>query len=148
MDNGSAAAMRQWAASLSNWAKKNASALQLDDRYDISLQGFHTVFRVAPNGQLMVELVAQFAQQDKSTVTDPAFGGLPYRGGTTVIGGADGKVRYVIAKPMSDVRRATQRTYVAQLDARDASLAWCDDTYEAQRMKARTNFAALHRGLH
>lgn len=148
IDGDSAAAMRQWATKLAAWAKKNAAALQLDPDYDIALLGFHTVFRVAPNGQLMVELVAQFVQKDGSTLADPAFGGVPFRGGTTVIGGADGKVRYVIAKPMTDARRVTQRSYVSQLDARDATLAWCSDEYEARRMRARTSFAALHRGLH
>ena len=141
-------AMRKWAAQLVTWARKNGPALHLDARYDVSLLGFHTVFRVAPNGQLIVELVAQFAQQDKDTLTDPAYGGVSFRGGTTVIGGADGKVRYVIAKPMTDARRANQKKFVGQLDATDVALAWSDDQYDATRMKARTNFAALHRGLH
>jgi hypothetical protein len=146
-DDGSAAAMRKWAVLLSKWARGHAAALHLDMRYDIALLGFHTVFRVAPDGQLMVELVAQFGQQDKSVANDEAYGGIPFRGGTTVIGGADGKVRYVIAKPMSDARRERQQKYVTELDATDVSLAWCDDKYMATRMRARTNFAALHRGL-
>jgi hypothetical protein len=144
-DDTSAAAMRKWAAVLTDWARKNADALKLDRNHTVNLAGFHTVFRVAPNGQLMVELVAQFAQEDKATKDDPDYGGISFRGGTTVIGGADGKVRYVIAKPMSDQRRSRQKQYVVDLDATDVALAWCDDKFLATRMKARTNFAALHR---
>ena len=144
---GSAAAVRKWAVQLTDWARRNTDALQLDTRYTIAVLGFHTVFRVAPNGQLVVELVAQFGQQDKATLSDPAYGGVSFRGGTTVIAGAEGKVRYVISKPMTDRRREIQRNYVRSLDATDVALAWCDDKYEATRMRARTNFAALHRGL-
>jgi hypothetical protein len=147
-DDSTAKAMGDWAESLAIWARKNAAALSLDSRHDIAVIGFHTVFRVAPNGQLMVELVAQFGQQDKATLKDVDYGGVPFRGGTTVIAGAEGKVRYVIAKPMTDARRESQKAYVTQLDARDVALAWGDDRREARRMKARTNFAALHRGLY
>ncbi len=148
VDDDSASAMRKWAASLVAWARKNAAALSLHPDHEVSLLGFHTVFRVAPNGQLMVELVAQFGQKDKSSAADPAYGGVPFRGGATVIAGAEGKVRYVIAKPMSDKRRDRQKKFVTQLDATDPSLAWCDDRFMATRMRARTNFAALHRGLY
>jgi hypothetical protein len=146
VDDGSAAAMRRWAVLLVNWARNNAAALSLDPDYDVSLLGFHTVFRVAPNGQLMVELVAQYGQQDKATLDDPDYGGISFRGGTTVIAGAEGKVRYVISKPMTDKRRKDQKNYVTELDATDVALAWCDDRFMARRMRARTNFAALHRG--
>jgi hypothetical protein len=140
--------MGKWASLLSNWARKNAAPLGLDPQHEISLLGFHTVFRVAPDGQLIVELVAQFQQRDKASETDPAYGGVPFRGGATVIAGADGVVRYVICKPMSEERRKKQKEYVGQLDNTDVALAWCDDKYDAQRMRARTNFAALHRGLY
>ncbi|MBI2215044.1 MAG: hypothetical protein HYU52_15455 [Acidobacteria bacterium] len=145
-DDTSAKAMRAWAAELVKWARQHAPALGLDGGADPQLSGFHTNFRVAPSGELMVELVAQFVQTDKESADDPELGGVPFRGGTTVIGGADGRVRYVISKPMSAMRRARQKDYVRELDSTDAALAWCDDKYEARRMKARTSFAALHRG--
>ena len=146
-DDTSGPALKHWAADLVKWARSNGPALQLSPDYTTSLQGFHTVFRVAPSGELIVELVAQFAQIDKASAGDPAYGGIPVRGGTTVIGGSDGTVRYIIAKPMDAERRACQKSYVDELDRSDAALAWCDDRYEARRMRARTSFAALHRGL-
>lgn len=142
------ASMGKWAAMLKNWAKREASSLGLDPAFEISLLGFHTVFRVSPDGQLIVELVAQFSQIDRATEKDPEYGGVPFRGGATVIAGADGIVRYVICKEMSEERRTRQKQFVGQLDNTDVALAWCDDHYEAQRMRARTNFAALHRGLY
>jgi hypothetical protein len=140
--------MNKWAGMLVSWARRESASLGLDSTYEISLLGFHTVFRVSPDGQLLVELVAQFDQQDRATADDAAYGGVPFRGGATVIAGADGVVRYVICKEMSAERRTRQKEYVGHLDNTDVALAWCDDKYEAQRMRARTNFAALHRGLY
>jgi hypothetical protein len=102
---------------------------------------------VSPDGQLAIELVAQFDQDDPDSEGDPDYGGVPVRGGATVIGAADGTVRYVIAKPMSDDRRHRQKDYVSELDRTDFAMAWNDDGYDANRMRARTSFAALHRGL-
>ena len=143
----SAKTMGKWAALLGGWAGREAASLGLDPSLPVELLGFHTVFRVAPDGQLIVELVAQFEQIDRKSEEDPAYGGVPFRGGATVIAGADGVVRYVICKEMSDARRKQQMDYVGRLDETDVALAWCDDAYVAQRMRARSNFAALHRNL-
>ena len=143
-----AGSLDKWAGQLANWARANAGPLGLDRKHTIALLGFHTVFRVSPDGQLLVELVAQFDQKEKGSEKLPELGGVPFRGGATVIAGADGVVRYAISKPMDDARRKKQKRYVERLDSTDVALAWCDDKYEAQRMRARTNFAALHRGLY
>lgn len=145
------------AVELGDWAKRNAAALDLDDRRKIEVQGFHPVFRVAPNGQLQVEVVVQFAQI-QHTDDQPEFGGLPLRGGTTVIAGADGTVRYVISKPLpakgirkekvseAEDRKDRQLTFVEDCDRRDASLPWSNDDYGKKRMAAY-NFRNLHQGL-
>jgi hypothetical protein len=140
--------LNRWAMELRAWATTNARALCLDTKFKINVLGFHTVFRISPDGELLVELVAQFDQHDPNSAADLAYGGVPFRGGATVIAGADGAVRYVICKPMSDERRRAQKEYVSQLDNTDVALAWTDDKYDAVRMRARTNFAALHRGLY
>lgn len=139
--------LKKWAVKLSGWAKEHAAALGLDTRHKIDLLGFHTVFRVSPDGQLAIELVAQFDQVDRATETDPEYGGVPFRGGVTVIAGANGGVRYIVKKPMSDERRERQKAYVTDLDETDFALTWSDGRGEEKRMKARTSFAALHRGL-
>ena len=52
-----------WALKLHDYAKKNAARLDLDPGRPIRLNGFHTVFRIGPDGQLLIELVAQFVQR-------------------------------------------------------------------------------------
>jgi hypothetical protein len=127
------------------WAKANAKALQLDPDVRIDPLGFHATYRVKPNGELVIEVTAQFSQK-VNTVGDPAYGGLPRRGGTTVIAGTDGTVRFVIAKPLaSEARVARQLAYVAARDLADPALAWADERSLARR--ARSGFRSLHRGL-
>ncbi|HEY3052605.1 MAG TPA: hypothetical protein VGK04_04375, partial [Thermoanaerobaculia bacterium] len=140
--------MNRWAAELSRWAVTNAQRLGLDRHHKVALDGFHTVFRFAPDGQLLVELVAQFTQTDDAAAKDPAYGGVAFRGGATVIASASGNVRYVVSKPLHDERRQRQTDYVNELDRADAALAWTDEGYDATRMRARTSFAALHRRLY
>jgi hypothetical protein len=139
------------------YARENAVRLQLDPDRKISVLGFHPVFRVAPRGQLLVEMVVQFAQRDLASVKDVSrLGGLPLRGGTTVIAAANGDVRYVIAKPLESAklaaprqrearyRRERQEAFVRELDDRDPRLAWCDDTYYRKRVALSMNFKTIH----
>jgi hypothetical protein len=143
------------ASGLDDWATDNAELLDLDPR-GIKPHGFHSVFRVAPNGELQVELVAQFVQTGRAD--HALYGGLPVRGGTTVIAAADGKVRYVISKPLPSKairpekqaeaaeRIERQRAFVEACDREDPALPWCDDDYVQARMTYR-NFRSLHQGL-
>lgn len=142
---------------LKQYAAANAVPLRLDPKQKIEVHGFHSVFRVAPDGRLLIELVAQFAQ--KNTAHIDALGGLPLRGGTTLIASADGTVRYIIAKPLptsghpATVQRAAvarlerQRAYVELCDATDLSCAYCGAREFENRMKARMSFRALHQGV-
>jgi hypothetical protein len=149
------------AVQLLAYAKQNAEKLGLDPspHRTITVQGFHPSFRVGPNGQLLIELVAQFTQADDSFTGE--FGGLPLRGGTTVVAAADKRVRYVIAKPLpspslspdrmlaAQERLERQRAFIRLCDANDPRLTWsCEtDNYEATRMAARKSFKALDQGV-
>ncbi len=133
-----------WAKSLKKWGADNAEELGLDPKLEPRVEGFHTVFRVSPGGQLVVELVAQLVQEDETKRDDPAFGGVPALGGCTVIADAAGSVRYVLSKALSEERLAQQADFVARCDEQDAMLPWSDDAYDRRRMKARS-FAQLHR---
>lgn len=137
----------RWAKTLNAWACDNADRLSLRSSPKPSLDGFHTVFRVAPSGRLRVELVTRFTQHDPEAASDPEMGGVQFRGGTTVIARGDGVARYVIAKPMTDERRKAQRDYVKVLDQADARLAWDGGAYQRDRMKLRSRFRALHATL-
>jgi len=146
---------KRYIALLSSYAKANASRLHLDVKLPIEVAGFHSSFRVAPDGQLLIDIVAQFAQCDESTKDE--LGGAPVRGGTTVVASSDGAVRYVIAKPLKSgastrVKRAEaagrterQMEFVERCDQMDAQQAWCSDPADRNtRMLRMHNFAGLH----
>jgi len=132
------------------YAHQNAADLLLDPDQKIHALGVHPVFRVAPSGQLVIELVAQVAQQMPSAdgVAEP----FPVRGGTTLIVSFDGTVKYVIAKAlpggmpegrarsMAQARVDRQRSFVEVLQVRDPMNAFDDEN----RFDLRATFRALH----
>jgi hypothetical protein len=76
-----------------------------------------------------------------------------------VVASAEGKVRYVISKPMrsaniaeelqqqAKLREQRQLEFVDHVDRSDPLLAWGDDAYVKNRIVRRMNFAAMHRGV-
>lgn len=147
----------EFARQLAQYAQANAQALGFDPTppRKIQVRGFHPVFRVAPNGRLLIELVAQFAQQDAGE--RQRFGGVPFRGGATIIASAEGMVRYVITKPFdrsgiaqmaqaADARYCRQRRFVAMADAMNANTPYMSPDEHSNRIAALANFSALHRG--
>jgi hypothetical protein len=146
----------EFAQQLHEYATKNADALGLDKIAKIQVRGFHTVFRVAPNGRLLIELVAQFAQVDRSPTTE--LGGIPFRGGCTLIASSNGEARYLISKPMNtagtDPQRAAkgqtrldkQREYMGMCDMRNPQTPYFTPAEHQSRMLALMNFAGLHGG--
>jgi hypothetical protein len=144
---------------LHSYAQQNTRNFHLSDDPNIKIEvhGFHPVFRVAPNGQLLIELVVQFAQTDRSRTTE--LGGLPLRGGTTLIASADGVIRYVISKPLpsgnlslskkreAEARLERQLSYLRLTDMADPKLSYYSAQELAIRMKLRMNMAALHQGV-
>jgi hypothetical protein len=147
----------EFARSLQRYGQKNAAALGLDPdpSAKVQVRGFHPVFRVAPNGQLLIELVAQFAQQDASLKDE--LGGIPFRGGATLIASANGSVRYLIAKPFhrrsgdasgarAEARLAKQRGFVATVDMMNRKTPYMPSREYANRIAAIANFRSLHGG--
>ncbi|HEX5885879.1 MAG TPA: hypothetical protein VFY67_15155 [Pyrinomonadaceae bacterium] len=141
---------------LRKYAKTHANLLGLDDDRKIEVRGFHPVFRVAPNGRLLIELVAQFTQVDKEVKDE--FGGIPFRGGCTLIASSDGKVRYLISKPMRQAgqdaareqagkaRFERQRDYVDMCDLTSPLTPYLKKNELQQRLVELKNFANLHGG--
>jgi hypothetical protein len=119
----------------------------------------HPSFHTDENGQLLVELVAQWTQTPPeghpARVED---GGVCLRAGTTAVFGADGRVRYVATRPLPGPhlkdnetqkevalgRVADFHAYVAALDADDALPIWTVGGHD-QRMAQRARFSAAHR---
>jgi hypothetical protein len=146
------------AAEFSRWANANTSLLRLDPQRPIKPLGFHPSFRIGSQGQLLLELVMQFVQKD-ADASSKEFGGVPFRGGTTVIASANGTIRYVISKPLphralasqtrreAQERRDKQREFVERSDFHDPTSVWLDQRTYQTRMAQRMNFAALHRSI-
>jgi hypothetical protein len=149
-----------WAAALKLYADQNDLLLGLDAHslHKIRLVGFHPVFRVSPDGSLLTENVVQFVQQSElpNGANPSELGGVPFLGGATVIAAANGKVRYIVSKPVysprldaaqqneAQVRFERQSRLVEEYDLLDPNLAWGDQAYLEQRMKRRLNFALIH----
>lgn len=147
------------AADFAQWANANTSLLRLDPKRPIKPLGFHPSFRIGSQGQLLLELVMQFVQKDEVAAASKEFGGVPFRGGTTVIASPNGTIRYVISKPLphkglttqtrreAEERRDKQREFVERSDFQDPSSVWLDQKTYRARMAKRMNFAALHRSI-
>lgn len=148
---------KQAYAALHAWAVKHAAALDLDPETKVEVNGFHATYRVRPNGELVIELVVQFVQM-LSTLDDSRYGGLPLRGGSTVVASADGDVRFVISKPLpsktiregkrqeAESRRQRQLAFVGRHDAEDAAVPWAGEDYFKGRMQVK-DFRVIHQGL-
>lgn len=147
---------RELAMELHAYAVKNADALGLSKQRKIQVRGFHPVFRVAPNGRLLIELVAQFAQVDNSM--RERLGGIPFRGGCTLVAASDGRCRYLISKPMPDAggdsrraqmgsaRMARQENYLEMCDLNNPMTPYYANGGAGSRMAEMMNFANLHGG--
>ena len=147
-----------FATALHAYATDNAVALGLDPdpKRKIQVRGFHTVFRVAPNGRLLIEIVMQFTQVDRSMQGE--LGGIPFRGGCTLIASSTGEMRYLISKPMPTAngqgaaaaagraRLQAQQDYVGLCDMQNPQTPYYTDPERQQRMAELMNFASLHGG--
>ena len=149
-------ALSSLSKTLWEYARDNGKQLMLDPDASTATQasGVHPVFRVAPNGRLVIELIAQVTQRRPGT--ESGYGGMPERGGTTLIVDFNGNVKYAIAKPLpaaglpekvhqrAVARLKRQSRFVELSDLRDPSTVYMTDAQFAQRSELRARFAALH----
>jgi len=145
---------KEHADKLRHWAKYNPELLHLNPGVPTEATGFHPVFRVGRDGQLLIELVVQFAQKSE---TD--FGGISLRGGSTAVIQANGRLRYIISKPLESAalgpseRRAAkervdrQRAFVDTIDEYDTFHIWQNAGFQKTRIRRLMNLAALHGGI-
>jgi hypothetical protein len=148
------------ARSLADYAHYNRGQLHLHPTEKIEVHAFHPVFRVGSDGGLLVELVVQFAQ--KAADSERHYGGIPLRGGTTLIADAGGRVKYVISKPLprgaaatsadqerevaASSRERRQREYLQLADMADPMMPYYSTDDHSNRMQLRMSFASLHQG--
>jgi hypothetical protein len=137
-------------ATVQGFAMAHRPMLQLDPNLDVEVQGLHPSFRVASNGRVRLDIVAQFVQERERTTEERAkLGGLRLLMGSTVIFNQQGQVRFVIAKPLTDMDAPRARSlkkiadHVAALDEEDLDAIWRDSEYFTRRMIERANFAIM-----
>ncbi|MBI4905335.1 MAG: hypothetical protein HY820_17000 [Acidobacteria bacterium] len=124
--------------------------LRLGDPYKFQtkLIAIHPAFRIGQDGQLLVEAILQYVQHDRRKKSD--YGGVAFRGGSTVIVQSDGRLRYVISKPIhsQDSRRQQMQSFLRAFDARDALQIWRDEMYQKTRLANALGLSTLDRRGH
>lgn len=138
---------------LHDYAKSNVAALLLDPTRPIHPVGLHPGFRVSTTGRLVIELIAQV---DQKRVDEVDRGGVPLKGGTTLIVSFDGTVKYCVAKPLpgehldsrnralASQREEAQAAFLASGDMKDNMVPYLEEIGYAQRAKLRADMATLH----
>lgn len=131
-----------WAAAkLHRYALAHLDKLGLAGPGRIKVDGFHAAFRHGANGQLRVDVAVRYLHSVPADVQKrfgAALGGVPLRGGATVVADATGRVRHVITKPVPTdpnatgatdsgvARLAAVRQWVAQFDGHDLLVPWVE----------------------
>jgi hypothetical protein len=124
-------------------ARNNREYLKLDPDLKVAVRGFHPVHRIAPSGELLMEMVAHFVQTRKPA-DDEDLGGLKYRAGVTMIANIDGHVRYLISKPFIDKRRCDLDAWVNDFD-KESDSGWPSDAPRANRITDAFSARAMDR---
>jgi hypothetical protein len=145
------------------WARRHAYALGLDPALPIALAGIHVAYRQAADRQPRPEIVVQLTQRrpDLEDQTLDKNQRPVLLAGTTLVAAVDGRVEYVVAKPLPFLdpdsarlagafdlhtagadRLATIRRWLEGLEEKDAYSAWT-----RQPAVDRLDFAAVHNGL-
>jgi hypothetical protein len=128
------------ARELHAWAKGRLGFLGLEDGVPLRVVGFHPVHRVAPSGELLVEMVAQLVQTQP---TPEDLGGLRWLAGVTLVATLEGRVRYRVAKPFTEGRLDALRRWVRQFDASTAP-RWTDEPRDPERIVRAFSLRAIH----
>lgn len=133
--------LRDVARRLTIWADGNRARLKLHETVPVAVRGFHPVHRIAPSGELLMEMVVHFVQTEK-TVPGEDLGGLKYRAGTTMIANVDGQIRYLIRKPFNLKRRGDLGFWVNAFDEM-SGLTWPSDQRPTDRIKKAFSARAM-----
>jgi hypothetical protein len=145
----------QAAASLHRYALANADRLGLAGPGRLRVDGFHAAFRTGSGGQLRVDVIIRYVQSAPPEVQakfGAALGGVPLRGGATVVADATGRVRHVITKAVPTDPTAAGATdggvarldglaqWVAEFDGHDLLVPW---NHAESRVVQSLNFGRI-----
>ena len=147
---------REVCSALARWAQAHAIAVGFDPDHEIVVDGVDVAYRQADDCQPRPEVVVQFTQQrpDLEEEIQPDVAAdkrTALRAGTTLIAGVDGKVKYVISKPLplsvKPIGGDEDSTYVHEFGkARLADIKrWFDKAEDADPLSIWTDEPAVHR---
>lgn len=138
---------------------KTRRALFLHPDFPVYLYTVNAAFRAAGNGQPVIEVIVQLVQTNPKAGHDAVLDrDIQMRGGTTLIIGADLRLRYAIARPLpgphlegslgeeAPLRLDAQLAFTAALDARDVQFPYMTTAELGARDRARMSLRSLHRG--
>jgi hypothetical protein len=113
----------QLGRALTSWAHAHAHELGLEPNVAIALSGIHVTYRTASDRLTRPKIVLQFSQRrvDLEDRQLDENARTIMRVGTTVIAGVDGRVRYVVAKPLPFLDPACAAIYRRMLRPRRGS---------------------------
>jgi hypothetical protein len=146
---------RQWrdqqrdnAVKIVQYARRHAEALRIDRSRASPIQAFHfrPVQRVGPHGRVLREAVVEVTQRRR---VDLEKGGpqFDFRGGTTLLLGEDGTVRFAIYKSVADSKRlVAQKRWMLERDVVSAEQSYGIGG-RRRFLTPRIDFARLHGGL-
>jgi hypothetical protein len=163
-DDAPRGAARELYGPLTQWAANHAYELGLqppDDDCPIAMEGVHVAFRQADDRQPRPEFVIQFTQRRRDLEENHQpdvvkADRIPLRAGTTLIARINGRVDFIIAKPLQlnqpyppeaqpfdregTTRYGDMKTFFEELDLNDPLSVWKDDVPAVKRL----DFASLH----
>jgi hypothetical protein len=145
------------------WAKRHALALGFEPTLDVSLLGIHVAYRTAADRQPRPEIVLQLSQRrrDLEDQSLPVNKRTVLRAGTTLLASVDGRVDYLVMKPLPLLEEppatdpAGREVHRLGLERLAAMHGWFAQTEQADALSAWTNepaalrltFAALHEAI-
>jgi hypothetical protein len=141
------------------YAKEHAKKLGFpDDHGPIDAPSFHPMFRIGPQGDLIVDMVVELVETCPLDADNPE--GVPFRGGVTLLIWQEAlvkgkrpppRIHYVIPKHRDADRATRQRMYSARLTG---ALDDHDHDHDDQRspkaakpVPMRIDFGLIHAGL-
>ncbi len=116
---------KMWARQLHAWADAHRGPLRLDPTATIAVTGFHTGIRLDADGYARTQISLQLVQQSPTHADE--FGGVVPLGGATVIADSEGRVRYVVSRPLPTQTNGgldQMRGFLASVEHRMTQSAW------------------------
>ena len=130
------------ARTLVGFARRHRRQLGLARGLPVQARSFHPIWRVRPDGRLVVDYVTELIQKRRVKLGSGRHAPeIDLRGGTTVIFDRHGNVRYAIEKNVMSKRRIERRReFEDAMAERSALRTFMPDEREP------LNFAMIHRG--